>query len=29
MPFAAVNGQRLFYEDTGGSAPVWCSLTVC
>jgi pimeloyl-ACP methyl ester carboxylesterase len=22
MPFAAVNGQRLFYEDTGGSAPV-------
>lgn len=22
MPFATVNGQRLFYEDTGGSAPV-------
>lgn len=22
MPFAAVNGQRLFYEDTGGSGPV-------
>ena len=22
MPFAAVNGQRLYYEDTGGNAPV-------
>ena len=21
MPFAAVNGQRLYYEDTGGDGP--------
>jgi hypothetical protein len=27
MPFAAVNGQRIHYLDTGGTGPQWSSAT--
>ena len=27
MPFAAVNGQRIAYDDSGGAAPPWSLVT--